>query len=111
MYNLESTLARLKTEDNIREANQQRLAHETHRREQPSTTPTAYAVFLSHLPTGSAPDTGTIASAAFDAISRCPTHGGRECEVAQSYDDCPETAAARMTWALVRGCPPLARPG
>ena len=64
MYTLESTLARLKIEDRMREAKQQRLAHETHRREQPCTTPTAYAVFLSHLPTGSAPDTGTIASAA-----------------------------------------------
>ena len=41
MSTLESTLARLKIEDRIREANQQRLAHEFHRREQPSTTPTA----------------------------------------------------------------------
>ncbi len=41
MYTLESTLARLKIEDRIREANQKRLAHEFHRREQPSTTPTA----------------------------------------------------------------------
>ena len=58
-------------------------------------------VFLSHLPTGLAPDTGTIASAAFDAISRGPTHGGCECEVAQSYDDCPETA--RGAWELGAG--------
>jgi hypothetical protein len=87
MDTLESTLARLKIEDRIREANQQPRANETHRREQPSTTPTAYAVFLSHLPTGSAPDSGTIGSVAFDAISRCPTHGGCACEVAQSYDD------------------------
>lgn len=55
MYTLESTLARLKIEERIRE-------------------------------------TGTIASAAVDAISRCPTHGGCECEVAQSYAGCPETA-------------------
>ena len=41
MYTLESTLARLKIEDRIREANQPRLAHEFHRRELPSTTPTA----------------------------------------------------------------------
>ena len=58
-------------------------------------------VFLSHLPTGLAPDTGTIASAAFDAISRGPTHGGCEREVAQSYDDCPETA--RGAWELGAG--------
>ena len=68
-------------------------------------------VFLSHLPTGLAPDTGTIASAAFDAISRGPTHGGCECEVAQSYDDCPETA--RGAWELGAGpkLPAQARPG
>src|SRR4029078_5686566 len=81
--------------------NQRRLAHETHRREQPSTTPAAYVVFLSHLPTGLAPDTGTIASAAFNAISRGPTHGGCEWEGAQSYDDCP--AAARGAWELGAG--------
>lgn len=52
----------------------------------------AYGVFGSQLFTGSAPDSDTIASAAFDAISRCPNHGGRECVVGQSYDDYPETA-------------------
>ena len=78
MYTLESTLARLKIEDRIREANQQRLAHETRRREQPSTTPTAYAVFLSHLPTGSARDTGTIASATFDALGS-PSAAAKQC--------------------------------
>ena len=41
MDTLESTLARVKIEDRIREANQQRRAHEFHRREQPSSTPTA----------------------------------------------------------------------
>ena len=41
MYTLESALARLKVEDRIREANQQRLADKFHRRGQPSTAPTA----------------------------------------------------------------------
>ena len=41
MYTLETNLARLVIEDRIREANQQRLAREFHRREQPSTAPTA----------------------------------------------------------------------
>jgi hypothetical protein len=41
MYSLESILARAVIEDRIREANQQHLAREVHRRGQPSSAPTA----------------------------------------------------------------------
>ena len=60
MSTLESTLARLKIEDRIREANQQRLAHEFHRRELPSTTPTAVREPDAHGPSDMAPDNRTM---------------------------------------------------
>ena len=60
MYTLESTLARLKIEDRIREANQQRLAHEFHRREQSSSTPTAVWEPGAHGPRDMAPDIRTL---------------------------------------------------
>ena len=46
----ESTLARLKIEDRIRDANQQRRAHEFHRRELSSSTPTAVCEPGAHGP-------------------------------------------------------------
>ena len=46
----ESTLARLKIEDRLGEANRQRRAHEFHRRELSSSTPTALCEPGAHGP-------------------------------------------------------------
>jgi hypothetical protein len=60
----------------------------------------ARAVFASHLPTGSHPLQAEFAAAITDSIHRCAALGGCECLVAQEYGDHPDTAAARMRWAL-----------
>src|SRR4051795_9415601 len=60
MYTLESALARLKIVHRIREANQQRLAHEFHRPEQPSTTPTAVWERVAPVSRDMAPGTRTL---------------------------------------------------
>ena len=91
MYTLESTLARLKK----RTASSRRTSGALPRRPTdvgsppPHPPPTWSSSATSHrIGTRHRHDR----AAAFDAISRGPTHGGCECEVAQSYDDCPETA-------------------
>ena len=91
MYTLESTLARLK----MRTASSRRTSGALPTRPTdvgsppPHPPPTWSSSATSHrIGTRHRHDR----AAAFDAISRGPTHGGCECELAQSYDDCPETA-------------------
>jgi hypothetical protein len=60
----------------------------------------AAALFASHLPAGSRPDRAEVIAAVARSLRR---HGGPDgcaVEVAGEYGDHPETAAARMRWAL-----------
>jgi hypothetical protein len=111
MYTLESTLARL----TMRTASSRRTSGALPTRSidmsSPPPHPPPNVVFLSHLPSGLAPDTDTIAllpsmrSAAVPPTAAASARSPRATTTAQRHP------AARVSWALARSCPPQARPG
>jgi hypothetical protein len=59
----------------------------------------AAALFASPLPTGSRPGSSDIGAAIAASVQACGTRGC-VAAMAAAYGDYPETAAARMRWAL-----------
>lgn len=70
----------------------------------------AEALFCSNLPAYSLPTRPQIAAAVAQAIRLQGGAHGCAVTLAGAYGECPETAAARMRWALDRIRTPYPRP-